>query len=193
MLIHGYGASSALFYTVMRELSEHFHCIFFDILGMGGSTRRKFECETADEAEEYLLDSVEKWRIAMDITDFYLVGHSFGGYLAGLYSSKYTQHVKKLICISPIGFEIKPEGWDISKIKQRKVINHKGELVQRVGPPRFVGYLKPDWIWSKKITPHRMFRALGARLTKAGLARYVSKRLSTDSEDEKEALQGFLF
>ena len=164
----------------MKGLSEHFHCIFFDILGMGGSTRRPFECETADEAEEYLLDSVEKWRIAMgDITDFYLVGHSFGGYLAGLYASYYTQHVRKLLCMSPIGFEMRPEGWAIEKVKQRKVINHKQELVQRVGPPRFVGYLKPDWVWSKKITPFRLMRGLGSSLAKKGIRSYVNKRLDT--------------
>ena len=72
----------------MKALSEHFHCIFFDIIGMGGSTRWPFPCKTADEAEKYFLDSMEQWRVTMgNLTDFYLVGHSFGGYLAGLYAS----------------------------------------------------------------------------------------------------------
>ena len=88
IFIHGYGASSALFYPIMKGLSEHYHCIWFDIIGMGGSTRWPFTCENAEDAEHYFLDSIEKWRIAMgDLTDFYLVGHSFGGYLGGLYAS----------------------------------------------------------------------------------------------------------
>ena len=88
VFIHGYGASGALFYPIMKGLSEHYHLILFDIIGMGGSTRWPFVCENAEDAEQYFLDSVEKWRIAMgELTDFYLVGHSFGGYLAGLYAS----------------------------------------------------------------------------------------------------------
>lgn len=31
------------------------------------------------------------------------MGHSFGGYIAGNYSLRYPNHVKKLIMMSPIG------------------------------------------------------------------------------------------
>ena len=47
-----------------------------------------------------------------NLTNFYLVGHSFGGYLSGLYASMYHQHIRKLLCISPIGFDIEPENAD---------------------------------------------------------------------------------
>lgn len=39
----------------------------------------------------------------MDLTNFYLTGHSFGGYLVGIYALKYHQHIKKLLFLSPIG------------------------------------------------------------------------------------------
>ncbi len=35
------------------------------------------------------MDFIEKWRIEMDLTDFYLGGHSFGGYLVSHYALKY--------------------------------------------------------------------------------------------------------
>ena len=41
-----------------------------------------------------------------DLTNFILVGHSFGGYLVGNYAVEYPQHIKKIVFISPIG--IKP-------------------------------------------------------------------------------------
>jgi len=41
-----------------------------------------------------------------DLTNFILVGHSFGGYLVGNYALEYPQHIKKIVFISPIG--IKP-------------------------------------------------------------------------------------
>jgi pimeloyl-ACP methyl ester carboxylesterase len=33
-----------------------------------------------------------------------MAGHSFGGYLSGMYSSKYEKNLEKLILISPLGF-----------------------------------------------------------------------------------------
>jgi cephalosporin-C deacetylase-like acetyl esterase len=37
--IHGYAASGALFYKMMKALSEIFCIYFIDIVGMGGSSR----------------------------------------------------------------------------------------------------------------------------------------------------------
>ena len=44
-----------------------------------------------------------------NLTGFYLIGHSFGGYLVGKYCLKYGQHVKKILFISPIGIRPTPE------------------------------------------------------------------------------------
>ncbi len=38
-----------------------------------------------------------------EFSNFYLIGHSFGGYISGNYATQYPQHIKKLILISPIG------------------------------------------------------------------------------------------
>ena len=61
-----------------------------DIIGMGSSSRPKFTAETAEEADKFFIDFLEKWRIAMgELTDFILAGHSFGGYICGHYAVKY--------------------------------------------------------------------------------------------------------
>ena len=39
VLIHGYGGGGALFYKVIKPLTEYFHLILIDIIGMGGSSR----------------------------------------------------------------------------------------------------------------------------------------------------------
>jgi pimeloyl-ACP methyl ester carboxylesterase len=44
----------------------------------------------------------------MDITNFILAGHSFGGYICGTYASVYPQHIKKLLMLSPLGVVVKP-------------------------------------------------------------------------------------
>ena len=45
-----------------------------------------------------------------EFTDFYLMGHSFGGYMSGNYAVRYPQHLKKLVLLSPIGVKVKEEG-----------------------------------------------------------------------------------
>ena len=57
---------------------------------MGGSSSpTDFDNEkfTALQVTQYFVDYIEKWRIAMDnLTDFYLAGHSFGGFMVGHYA-----------------------------------------------------------------------------------------------------------
>ena len=48
VFIHGYGASGATFWRIMKPLSEHYHVIFLDMPGMGGSTRVPFFCKTVE-------------------------------------------------------------------------------------------------------------------------------------------------
>jgi pimeloyl-ACP methyl ester carboxylesterase len=55
-----------------------------------------------------------------ELKDFYLVGHSFGGYVCGNYALKHHSKIKKLILLSPLGlkltdFAIDESGETISK------------------------------------------------------------------------------
>jgi cardiolipin-specific phospholipase len=57
-----------------------------------------------------MVGSIEKWRVAIgNMTDFVLLGSSYGGYLAGTYASRYPQHIRKLILATPLGVPFKPE------------------------------------------------------------------------------------
>jgi len=46
------------------------------------------------------------------LTDFILAGHSFGGYICGLYSIRYHKHVRKLLMLSPAGIKSYAEDYD---------------------------------------------------------------------------------
>ena len=39
VLLHGYGGSGALFFPIIKALSEKFDLVLLDIIGMGGSSR----------------------------------------------------------------------------------------------------------------------------------------------------------
>mmetsp|Transcript_93971 Transcript_93971/g.129436 ORF Transcript_93971/g.129436 Transcript_93971/m.129436 type:complete len:140 (-) Transcript_93971:959-1378(-) len=91
VIIHGYLSSSAQFFPIMKKLAESFHCFYIDQLGYGCSSKVNcFDYDAFDNEETDLYHSgwIEAWRIAVgDITNFYLMGHNYGGYAAGLYAS----------------------------------------------------------------------------------------------------------
>ncbi|RZK02217.1 MAG: alpha/beta fold hydrolase, partial [Flavobacterium sp.] len=103
VLLHGYGGSSTLFYAVLKDLSEKYKVYCVDLLGMGLSSKLDFPCKTTEETIEYFVESLEKWREAMSITEFELGGLSFGGYISTHYAIKYQERVTKLFLISPAG------------------------------------------------------------------------------------------
>lgn len=73
----------------MRPLSCHFHCFFIDMIGMGTSSRTEYTYQSQFETAAFFIDFVEQWRQVMDISGFFLVAHSLGGYLASLYYNEF--------------------------------------------------------------------------------------------------------
>ena len=69
---------------------------------MGMSSRPNYEAKPADEILDDFVESVEEFRKAIGFDNFYLVGHSLGGYISIGYCLKYQFRVKKLFCISPV-------------------------------------------------------------------------------------------
>ena len=67
VLIHGFGGSAIIFFKLFKHLSEKYHVFAIDLLGMGRSSRPPFLARTKEEAEDYYIQSIEKWREAMDL------------------------------------------------------------------------------------------------------------------------------
>lgn len=123
VMVHGFAAGVALWSLNMDELSlkGKRHVFAFDLLGFAKSSRpkwtfpkfgsnmtalqqRKAEAETM---EEYMVDSIEKWRRAIGgplSEKFILLGHSFGGYLCTAYALRYPEHVAHVILADPWGY-----------------------------------------------------------------------------------------
>lgn len=104
VLLHGYSASSILWYKMLKTLSQQFHVYCLDLPGAGLSARLTTEIKNTEEAIDYFVDNLELWRKALDIDSFYMGGHSFGGYIACQYALKYPNRVTKLMLVSPLGF-----------------------------------------------------------------------------------------
>ncbi|KAJ3691135.1 hypothetical protein LUZ61_020299 [Rhynchospora tenuis] len=145
ILIHGYGASQGFFFRNFDTLASKFRVIAIDLLGWGGSSRPDFTCKSTEETEEWFIDSFEEWRKAKNLTNFILLCHSFGGYVASKYALKHPEHVKHLILAGPAGFTNESEHSSEQFLKFKS--SWKGAVANH--------------FWESNLTPQKLIRGLG--------------------------------
>jgi len=96
--------------------------VFYDQLGSGRSDR-------PDDKSLWTMgrfvEEVEQVRAALGLEDFYLLGHSWGGYLAIEYALKYQRHLRGLVLSN-------------TSASQRSVEDYGNELLARDASPEAV-------------------------------------------------------
>ncbi|XP_078173362.1 putative 1-acylglycerol-3-phosphate O-acyltransferase [Carex rostrata] len=145
VMVHGYGASQGFFYRNFDVLADRFRIVAIDQLGWGGSSRPDFTCKSTEETEEWFIDSLEEWRKAKNLSNFVLLGHSFGGYVAAKYALKHPEHIQHLILVSPVGFT--PETDQSSERVTKFRATWKGMIFNH--------------LWESGFTPQKIIRGLG--------------------------------
>jgi len=60
-----------------------------DLLGMGRSSRPEWTADNLEDSENFFVDSLELFRLAMEFDTVVIAGHSFGGYVSSCYAMKY--------------------------------------------------------------------------------------------------------
>lgn len=145
VMVHGYGASQGFFFRNFDSLAKHFRVIAIDQLGWGGSSRPDFTCKSTEETEAWFIDSFEEWRKAKNLSNFILLGHSFGGYVAAKYALKHPEHVQHLILVGSAGFTSETE--QKSEWLTRFRATWKGAVVNH--------------LWESNFTPQKIVRGLG--------------------------------
>merc|ERR1712007_41159 len=78
------------FFKLLPLLAAERTVYAVDIIGMGGSDRPPFNARSmsAEQAEDLLVEPFERWAKAMQLPAFVLVGHSFGGFVAGCWATR---------------------------------------------------------------------------------------------------------
>eukprot|EP00887_Chlorella_sp_A99_P004751 scaffold4.g4751.t1 len=102
---------TAYWFRVLRGLSAGFRLYAVDHLGTGLSGRPHFRARSRQEAEDFFVDSLERWREQQGLESFVLMGHSLGGYLGACYAMRHPERVRHLVLISPAGIGRRPEDW----------------------------------------------------------------------------------
>ncbi|KAF9610487.1 hypothetical protein IFM89_022516 [Coptis chinensis] len=180
VMVHGYAASQGFFFRNFDALASCFKVIAIDQLGWGGSSRPDFTCKSTEETDAWFIDSFEEWRKAKHLSNFILLGHSFGGYVAAKYALKHPEHVQHLILVGPAGFS---SDSDVSK-------------------PEWLTRIRGTWkgaianhIWASNFTPEKIVRGLGPWGPNL-VRRYTSNRFSTGellTKDESRLLTDYVY
>mmetsp|Transcript_19611 Transcript_19611/g.36051 ORF Transcript_19611/g.36051 Transcript_19611/m.36051 type:complete len:327 (-) Transcript_19611:2451-3431(-) len=179
VMLHGYLGGALLYYNLFKHLSQHFHCIAFDMLGMGCSSRPPFTATTQPESEAFFVDSLHSAFSVLELSQFILLGHSFGGYIAGCYAEKFPEAVTHLILLSPVGYSPKAEGYTLDSVLKRSSWSFKIILKSAY------------YLWKKGITPASLLRIAGPFSTKL-VKLYSRKRLRNIPENELVAIESYL-
>ena len=98
VLVHGLGASSERWQYVLPFLESDFHVIVPDLIGFGYSDK-----PIADYTIDYFSNFLKKFLISLGVEQTSIIGSSLGGQIAAEYTSSNSQHVDKLILVSPSG------------------------------------------------------------------------------------------
>ena len=104
-----------------------------------------------------------------NMTDFYLAGHSFGGYLMGNYAIEYHRHIKKLILLSPIGIKVRAPDFDVWKEYNETMPSKGGRTAPLWATSAF------SWAWKSKISVFGVARKAGRERTLKRLDGYVKR------------------
>lgn len=130
VMIHGYGGGAATFMRMAPLLKDYFKVIMVDLLGMGASGRPKgFDKDwPLHKVLSYFTDSLDSLFEKLKLHKFYLLGHSFGGYIAGEYALAHPKKIVHLILLSPVGMPELPDSYNLQLLR-----DHYDTFLQRKG------------------------------------------------------------
>ena len=116
VLLHGWGQNIEMMQGIGNNFSETNRIIIIDLPGFGKSEEPKY----AWSFDEYVL-FLEEFLKKLDVANPIIIGHSFGGKIGLLYSSK--NKVSKLVCLaSPYKQYIKKDSLKTKLLKTAKKV-----------------------------------------------------------------------
>ena len=124
IMLHGYGGCSATFFKMFPKLKTHFHIFAIDLYGMGASYRFNFDqIKNFEDAIKTMTTSIHECISNLELDNFYMLGHSMGGYLIPHYLTRFNHiRVRGVFMCSPAGFN-KPDEDNLDRWLDRMLSN----------------------------------------------------------------------
>jgi len=104
LILHGWGGSSDSWVKVIEILTQNNFKVFCpDLPGFGKSNPPKFSWGVID-----YVNWIKSFIDSLNLTDFYLISHSFGGQIAVKFAILYPEKIKKIIFCASAAIRPKP-------------------------------------------------------------------------------------
>jgi pimeloyl-ACP methyl ester carboxylesterase len=103
VLLHGFGSPMGWWVKMFPRLFCHFRVYAFDHYGMGCSYRFEFKLNSPEDAVAVYTKAIEEWRANLNLENFYVCGHSLGGFLAAHWIQRFSPKVKGIFMLSAAG------------------------------------------------------------------------------------------
>lgn len=104
ILLHGFLGDCWTLQSIAQELATSYRCISLDLLGFGDSSKPNIRYRI-----EYQVELLQEFIAAQQISEFYLIGYSYGAWVAAAYAvaladqTAATPDLAKLILLAPAG------------------------------------------------------------------------------------------
>ena len=110
LLIHGFLSSNLFFLGILSYLIKRYNVFAPDTIGMGLSARPQITFTNPNQCEDYFMGIYHLFIKSLFFEgrfnikkEYYLCGHSLGGFLASRYMLLYPEGIKKVLLLSPAG------------------------------------------------------------------------------------------
>ena len=110
LLIHGFLSSSLHYICILPYLVKRYNIFIPDTIGMGLSSRPQVKFTSSIQCEFFFLNVYHIFINELFFSgrynikkEYYLCGHSLGGFIASRYMLKYPIGIKKVLLLSPAG------------------------------------------------------------------------------------------
>ena len=110
LLIHGFLSSNLHFIGILSYLIKRYNVFLPDTIGMGLSARPQINFTSPIQCEDYFIGIYHLFIKSLFFEnrfkikkEYYLCGHSLGGFIASRYMLLYPQGIKKALLLSPAG------------------------------------------------------------------------------------------
>ena len=110
LLIHGFLSSNLHFISILPYLVKRYNIFIPDTIGMGLSARPQIKFTSPKQCEDYFIGIYHLFIKKLFFSgrfnikkEYYLCGHSLGGFIASRYMLIYPEGIKKVLLLSPAG------------------------------------------------------------------------------------------
>ena len=187
ILLHGFGTPSAFWVKMLPEQFKKFHVYTMDLYGMGCSFRfDKAKFKSDINCIETYTKSIEEWRQNLGLENFYLMGHSLGGYLACHYLNIYKPKVQGIFLLSPAGVVDATKQQIESELDTMRNITNPEKKFGAFQKVMFKTVMKI--IAAYKVSPYSLSKIYGKRKIVHDYFRVKSFQLS---DDERLTLENY--